>query len=74
MKPISHLLDGVPLPVAPYSHAVETGGFVFVAGQLATDPDDGDLPLPEGIEALTAKVMDIPKRVLRGLDPELDRW
>jgi len=67
MNPVFHLLAGAPKPVAPYSHAVEAGGFVFVTGQLATDPDDDDLPLPAGIEAQTAKVMSNLKRVLAGL-------
>lgn len=67
MTPQFHLLSGAPRPVAPYSHAVEAGGFVFVTGQLATDPDDDNLPLPDGIQAQTAKVMDNLQRVLRGL-------
>ena len=67
MTPLFHLLAGAPKPVAPYSHAVEAGGFVFVTGQLATDPDDDDLPLPAGIEAQTAKVMSNLQRVLGGL-------
>jgi 2-iminobutanoate/2-iminopropanoate deaminase len=67
MTPLFHLLAGAPAPVAPYSHAVEAGGFVFVTGQLATDPDDDRLPVPEGIVAQTAKVMDNLQRVLRGL-------
>ena len=67
MTPTFHLLAGAPQPVAPYSHAVEAGGFVFVTGQLATDPDDDSLPVPEGIEAQTAKVMDNLQRVLHGL-------
>jgi len=67
MTPLFHLLAGAPRPVAPYSHAVEAGGFVFVTGQLATDPDDDSLALPEGIAAQTAKVMDNLRRVLRGL-------
>ena len=67
MTPTFHLLAGAPKPVAPYSHAVEAGGLVFVTGQLATDPDDDTRPLPEGIEAQTAKVMDNLRRVLEGL-------
>ncbi|MEQ8396389.1 RidA family protein [Thalassobaculum sp.] len=65
--PIFHLLAGAPAPVAPYSHAVETGGWVLVTGQLATDPDDDDTPLPDGVEAQTAKTMDNLGRVLSGL-------
>ena len=66
MHPIFHLLPDAPKPVAPYSHAVEAGGFVFVTGQLATDPDDDSLPVPDGIEAQTRKVMDNLARVLKG--------
>lgn len=72
MNPLFHLLVGVPAPVAPYSHAVEAGGFVFVTGQLATDPDDDRLPVPVGIEAQTHKVMDNLKRVLSGLELGLE--
>ena len=66
MDSIFHLLPDAPKPVAPYSHAVEAGGFVFVTGQLATDPGDDSLPIPSGIEAQTHKVMDNLTRVLRG--------
>jgi reactive intermediate/imine deaminase len=71
MHPIFHLLPNAPRPVAPYSHAVEAGGFVFVTGQLATDADNDDLPLPEGIEAQTAKVMGNLQRVLSSLGLDL---
>ena len=66
MTPIFHLLPDAPKPVAPYSHAVEAGAFVFVTGQLATDPDDDSLPIPPGIEAQTHKVMGNLARVLKG--------
>jgi reactive intermediate/imine deaminase len=66
MHAIFHLLPDAPKPVAPYSHAVEAGSFVFVTGQLATDPDDDSLPIPPGIEAQTHKVMDNLIRVLKG--------
>ena len=48
-----HLIPNAPKPVAPYSHVVECDGWLFVTGQLATDPDDDSLPVPEGIEAQT---------------------
>jgi len=66
MDPSFHLLPDAPKPVAPYSHAVEAGAFVFVTGQLATDPDDDSLLVPPGIEAQTRKVMDNLSRVLKG--------
>jgi reactive intermediate/imine deaminase len=71
MNPIFHLLPNAPRPVAPYSHAVEAGNFVFVTGQLATDADNDDLPLPEGIEAQTVKVMGNLQRVLNSLELDL---
>ena len=64
--PIYHLIPNAPKPVAPYSHVVEADGWLFVTGQLATDPDDDSLPLPKGIEAQTRKVMDNLRRALAG--------
>jgi len=62
--------DG-PKPVAPFSHAVETDGFVFVTGQM---PDTPQAPgvLPEGIVAQTRAVMANLKIVLAGLDLGLE--
>jgi enamine deaminase RidA (YjgF/YER057c/UK114 family) len=50
---IFHLIANAPKPVGPYSHVVEAAGWLFVTGQLATDPDDDSLPVPDGIEAQT---------------------
>lgn len=57
-EPFFHLLDAAPTPVAPFSHAVEVDGWVFVTGQMPTNPDDPQVPLPEGVEAQTRRVMD----------------
>ena len=38
-----NLPDGKLPPVAPYSHAVRAGDFLFVTGQLAEDPDTGEV-------------------------------
>jgi enamine deaminase RidA (YjgF/YER057c/UK114 family) len=61
-----HMIPGGPRPVAPFSHAVETDGFVFVTGQM---PDTPDAPgvLPDGIVAQTSAVMENLKVVLAGL-------
>jgi len=67
MSTIFHFMPDAPKPVAPYSHAVEADGFVFVTGQLATDADDDARPMPAGIEAQTRKVMDNLGRVLKGV-------
>ncbi|MEO9528316.1 RidA family protein [Roseibium sp.] len=67
MLPIHHLIEQAPEPVAPFSHAVEADGWVFVTGQMPTCPDNPDAPLPEGIEAQTSRVMENLKLVLGGL-------
>lgn len=71
-NPIFHMIADAPKPVAPYSHVVEQDGWLFVTGQLATDPADDDLPLPEGIEAQTHKVMDNLRRALAGAGAGLE--
>ncbi|WP_210191622.1 MULTISPECIES: RidA family protein [Rhodomicrobium] len=70
---IFHLIKDAPKPVAPYSHVVEAGDFLFVTGQLATDPDDDSLPIPDGIEAQTHKVMDNLRRALAGVGSDFSR-
>lgn len=60
------MIPGAPRPVAPFSHLVEVDGWVFVTGQMPTDPAAPDAPLPEGIEAQTRRVMDNLAIVLRG--------
>jgi 2-iminobutanoate/2-iminopropanoate deaminase len=64
--PIFHMIANAPKPVGPYSHVVEADGWLFVTGQLATDPADDSRPLPEGIEAQTRKVFDNLSRALAG--------
>src|ERR1700738_1396730 len=72
MAPVFHMISGAPAPVAPYSHAVEQDGWLFITGQLATDPDDDSVLIPEGIEAQTHKVMDNLRRVLNGIGATLE--
>lgn len=68
--PDFHLFSDGPRPVAPFSHAVESDGWVILTGQMPTDPAAPDAPLPEGIEAQTRRVMDNLKLILgkMGLD------
>ena len=35
--------DGAPAAVGPYSHAVRSGGFLFLSGQTPLDPATGKL-------------------------------
>lgn len=61
------MVPGAPRPVAPFSHAVEVDGWVVLTGQMPTDPNAPDAPLPEGIEAQTVRVMDNLALVLAGI-------
>ena len=56
-EPVFHLFAQGPRPVAPFSHAVEADGWVILTGQMPTDPDAPDAPLPGGIVAQTERVM-----------------
>lgn len=69
---LHHLVAGAPRPVAPFSHACEADDWVFVTGQMPTDPNDPHAPLPEGIEAQTRRVMDNLALVLGGLGLALE--
>jgi reactive intermediate/imine deaminase len=64
--PIFHMIAGAPDPVAPFSHAVEQDGWVFVTGQMPFTGTANDSPYPEGIEAQTRQVMENLQRVLAG--------
>lgn len=69
--PQFHLFSNGPRPVAPFSHAVEDDGWVILTGQMPTDPDAPDAPLPDGIEAQTRRVMDNLALILGELDLDL---
>ncbi|MGB3297951.1 MAG: RidA family protein [Phormidesmis sp.] len=51
-----NLPNGKLPPVAPYSHAVRAGDFLFVTGQLAEDPDTGEV-IKGSISDQTERVM-----------------
>jgi 2-iminobutanoate/2-iminopropanoate deaminase len=63
---IFHMIAGGPKPVAPFSHAVETDGFVLITGQMPDTPQAPGI-LPEGIVAQTRAVMANLKKVLAGV-------
>ena len=62
-----HLFETAAKPVAPYSHAVEADGWVFLTGQIPNDPEDDDRPLPDGNEAQTRRTLDNLGIVLENL-------
>ena len=60
------MIAGGPKPVAPFSHAVETDGFVLITGQMPDTPEAPGI-LPEGIVAQTHAVMANLNKVLAGV-------
>ncbi|MGZ2258693.1 RidA family protein [Roseobacter sp. A03A-229] len=69
--PVFHNVADAPAHVAPFSHAVEAGGWVMLTGQMPTVPGAPDALLAEGIAAQTRQVMKNLKIVLRGVDMDL---
>ena len=66
MSPVFHMITGAPDPVAPFSHAVEADGWVFVIGQIPFVGTSLNEPCPEGIEAQTRQVLKNLQTVLAG--------
>ena len=66
-----HMIATAPEPVAPFSHATEVDGWVFLTGQLPLYPGKPQAALPEGIEAQTRLVIDNLCRVLAELRLDL---
>jgi len=62
-----------PPPTAPYSHAVRAGDYLFVTGQMPSDPKTGDRLVPGGIVEQTHQVMKNLQTVLTGAGTSLDR-
>lgn len=48
--------DAAPKPIGPYSQAVKANGILFVSGQIALDPETGEL-VNENITEETHAVM-----------------
>ena len=59
----SVLAPQAPKPVAPLSHAIKAGGFLFLSGQIATDPATGEL--------IAGDISVQTERVLRNLEAVL---
>ena len=62
------MAPGAPRPVAPFSHAVEADGWVFVTGQMPNVAGNEDALLPDGIEDQTRNVMVNLLSVLKSTD------
>jgi 2-iminobutanoate/2-iminopropanoate deaminase len=66
------LPNNVLAPVSPYCHAVRAGDLLFVTGQLAQDPNTGEVSRG-AIEDQTRRVMDNLKLVLEEAGSNFDR-
>ena len=66
MSPVFHFMPNAPKPVAPYSHAVEADGWVFVTGQMPFTGSANTSPYPASIEDQTHQVMRNLATVLAG--------
>ncbi len=53
-----------PEPIGPYSQATQAGGFIFVSGQIAIDPSNGELLKTDDIAKETTLVLQNLKSVL----------
>ena len=61
-----------PFQGAPYSQAIRTGGFVFVSGQLALQPDHAEI-VGETIQEQTEQVFANLRAILEEAGSGLDR-
>lgn len=55
--------DKAPAPIGPYNQAVLSGNTLYTSGQIAINPETGELVL-DSIEAETKQVMQNMKEVL----------
>lgn len=61
-----------PAAIGPYSQAICVGNLVFTAGQIALDPETGNV-VASGIAEQTTRVMENLKAVLESAGTSLDR-
>lgn len=63
--------DKAPKAVGPYSQAVIAGGFIFVSGQIAIDPETGTINNTASIQEQTRQVLKNISAVLESADTSL---
>lgn len=61
-----HEIDGAVAPVGPYAVATEAAGMVFIAGQVALDPET-NVPVEGDVSAQTRRVMENLRIILEGV-------
>jgi 2-iminobutanoate/2-iminopropanoate deaminase len=61
-----------PAALGPYSQAIKAGGFVYVSGQVAIDPETGEF-IAGGIAEQTERVLKNVAAVLEAAGSSLDQ-
>lgn len=64
--------EGAPAAIGPYSQAIKVDGFVFVSGQIPTDPNTGQF-VPGGIHEQTEQVLKNLSAVLTAAGSSLEQ-
>ena len=71
---IEHLsFSSAPQKVAPFSHAVRAGDYLFITGQMPTLKNDNTKIVDGGIEAQTHQVMNNLLEVLNAAGSSLEK-
>ena len=71
---IEHLsFSSGPQKVAPFSHAVRAGDYLFITGQMPTLKNDNTKLVDGGIEAQTHQVMKNLIDILKGCNSSLNK-
>jgi 2-iminobutanoate/2-iminopropanoate deaminase len=64
--------DKAPKAIGPYSQAIEANGFIFASGQIAIDPQTGELKMGS-VEEQTRLVLNNMKAVLEAGGSSFDK-
>ncbi|MEB3324455.1 MAG: Rid family detoxifying hydrolase [Cyanobacteriota bacterium] len=69
--PVAVHTPGAPAPVGPYNQAVQAGGWLFCSGQIALDPQTGQMVGAGDVAAEARQVLSNLKAVLEaaGIGP-----
>src|SRR5512134_3309350 len=66
------IITARPAPVGPYSHAVKSGGFIYVSGTLAQD-DSGEMVGAGDVRAQTKRVIERMREILVAAGSSLEQ-